>query len=174
MKANVFVDREGSEEKYMILAPDEKKEGAFHKNYLVNFVSFADGKYWIDEAGAEKTRSKEAVFRNYFLTADKIELTPEVEKMSKSKGNVVKPKEVMANFGSDALRYWAASVKLGDDIDYQENDLIAGKKFVTKLLNASRFVFMDLKHQKKKPKLSESDRLFLRQLNVFTKTASDA
>ena len=96
------------------------------------------------------------------------------EKMSKSKGNVVKPKEVIESFGSDALRYWAATAKLGDDVDYQENDLVAGKKFVTKLLNASRFVFMNLKHQSKKPKLLEADRLFLTQVNKLVKGASEA
>lgn len=96
------------------------------------------------------------------------------EKMSKSKGNVVRPQDAMDKFGSDALRYWAASAKLGDDVDYQENDLVAGKKFVTKLLNASRFVFMNLKHQDKKPELLETDRLFLVQLNKLIKSATEA
>ncbi|MBU1103242.1 MAG: valine--tRNA ligase, partial [Nanoarchaeota archaeon] len=96
------------------------------------------------------------------------------EKMSKSKGNVIRPSEVMDNFGSDALRYWAASSKLGNDVDYQENDLIAGKKFVTKLLNASRFVFMNLKHQNKKPELLETDRLFLLQLNKLIRNVTGA
>ncbi len=96
------------------------------------------------------------------------------EKMAKSKGNVVSPRAIMDKFGSDATRYWAASTKLGDDIDYQENDLIAGKKFVTKLLNASRFVFMNLKHQDKTPRLIESDRLFLTQVNKLIQTASEA
>jgi valyl-tRNA synthetase len=101
-------------------------------------------------------------------------VTLQGEKMSKSKGNSVSPKAVMDQFGSDALRYWAASVKLGDDIDYQENDLVAGKKFITKLLNASRFVFMNLKHQDKKPKLIETDRLFLIQVNKLIRSASEA
>ncbi|MBS3076497.1 class I tRNA ligase family protein, partial [Candidatus Pacearchaeota archaeon] len=66
------------------------------------------------------------------------------EKMSKSKGNVINPKDVMANYGSDALRFWAAGSKLGMDLDYQEKDLVTGKKMVNKLLNASKFVFMNL------------------------------
>jgi len=96
------------------------------------------------------------------------------EKMSKSKGNAIRPQKAMEEFGSDALRYWAASSKLGDDLDYQENDLIAGKKFVTKLLNASRFVFMNLKYSKKKPKLLETDRLFLAELGKLVKSTTEA
>jgi len=88
------------------------------------------------------------------------------EKMSKSKGNVIQPQDVIKNYGADALRYWAASSKLGEDFDYQEKDVITGKRFVTKLINATNFVFMNLKNYKpKKTELIDTDRLFLIQFN---------
>jgi valyl-tRNA synthetase len=96
------------------------------------------------------------------------------QKMSKSKGNIIKPQSVMEQYGSDALRFWAASSKLGEDLDYNESDLIAGKRFITKILNASNFVFMNLKHQNKMPKLIETDRLLLSQLNNLISTATEA
>ena len=96
------------------------------------------------------------------------------EKMSKSKGNVVDPRKVLDEYGADALRLWAAGPKLGTDLDYQEKDLVTGKKFVNKLLNASRFVFMNLEDfDGKKPKeLLPIDELFLEVLNdvIFTTT----
>jgi len=65
-------------------------------------------------------------------------------------------KEVLEKYSADALRFWAAGSKLGEDLDYQEKDLIAGKKFITKLWNASQFVFMNLKDfNGKKPKRLE-------------------
>lgn len=90
------------------------------------------------------------------------------EKMSKSKGNVVNPKKVMEDYGSDALRFWAAGSKLGSDLDYQEQDLIAGKKLVNKLINASKFVFMNLEDYdgvSRPKKLEAIDELFLKKLN---------
>lgn len=89
------------------------------------------------------------------------------EKMSKSKGNVIAPQDVMEQYGADALRFWAAGSKLGNDLDYQEKDLITGKKFINKLLNASKFVFMNLEDfdGKKPKKLDELDELFLEKLN---------
>jgi valyl-tRNA synthetase len=94
------------------------------------------------------------------------------EKMSKSKGNVIQPKEVVEKYGADALRYWAASSKLGEDADYEEKDVITGKKFVTKIFNASNFIFMNLKEFKKLKKLSEVDRLFLREFNKVIKNST--
>ncbi|MEK6860298.1 MAG: valine--tRNA ligase [Nanoarchaeota archaeon] len=98
------------------------------------------------------------------------------EKMSKSKGNVISPQEVMKNYSSDALRFWAAGSKLGEDLDYQEKDLIAGKKFETKLWNASSFVFMNLKDYKgKKPaKIEKIDELFLNKLNQLVLFCTEA
>jgi valyl-tRNA synthetase len=92
----------------------------------------------------------------------------EGEKMSKSKGNIIEPKEAMEKYGSDSLRFWAAGSKLGEDLNYQEKDLITGKKFITKLFNASKFVFMGVgKSKPKKPKkLGKIDELFLNELSV--------
>ncbi len=97
------------------------------------------------------------------------------EKMSKSKGNVIEPQEIMKKYGADALRFWASSSKLGKDFDYQEKDVIAGKRFLTKLINASNFVFMNLEDWdgKKPKKLEKIDELFLRNLGnvIFTATS---
>jgi valyl-tRNA synthetase len=80
----------------------------------------------------------------------------------------------MDNYGADALRFWAAGSKLGNDLDYQEKDLITGKKFLNKLTNASKFVFMNLedyKNQKPK-KLQPIDKLFLKKLDILIKSAT--
>jgi len=98
------------------------------------------------------------------------------EKMSKSKGNSVLPQEVMEKYSADALRFWAAGSKLGEDLDYLENDLISGKKFETKLWNAANFVFMNLTDYnfKKPKKLEKIDELFLNKLNILVKSCTEA
>ena len=98
----------------------------------------------------------------------------EGEKMSKSKGNIIEPRDAIQKYGSDSLRFWAAGSKLGEDLNYQEKDLVTGKKFITKLFNASKFVFMSVgKTKPKKPKkLQRIDERFLIELNrvIFTIT----
>ena len=91
------------------------------------------------------------------------------EKISKSKGNIVDPIKVMSEHGADSLRYWASSSKLGGDLDYQEDDIIAGKRLITKLFNASKFVFMAVgKSKPRRPKKIELlDELFLEILDSY-------
>ncbi len=96
------------------------------------------------------------------------------EKMSKSKGNIVAPQDIIEKYGVDSMRYWAASSKLGEDFDYNEKDVVTGKRLVTKLLNASRFVFMNLENYiPRKVSLMPTDKLFLNELNLLIKNVTN-
>jgi valyl-tRNA synthetase len=65
------------------------------------------------------------------------------EKMSKSKGNVVDPLEVMDEFGTDALRFTlATSSTPGNDMKLIKDRIIGNRNFANKIWNASRFVLM--------------------------------
>ncbi len=83
------------------------------------------------------------------------------QKMSKSKGNVVDPLELIGEIGADAFRFTlAALASPGMDISLSEGRLRGYRQFINKIWNASRFVLMNLPEDlNTRPELPDRDRL---------------
>jgi valyl-tRNA synthetase len=82
-------------------------------------------------------------FRDVYIHA--LVRDAEGKKMSKSKGNVIDPLEVIDQFGTDAFRFTLAALAAqGRDVKLSEDRILGYRHFVNKLWNSARLVFMNL------------------------------
>jgi valyl-tRNA synthetase len=82
-------------------------------------------------------------FRNVYIHA--LVRDAERQKMSKTKGNVLDPLEVIAQYGTDATRFTLASMAApGTDIAFSESRTAGYRNFANKIWNAARFMFMNV------------------------------
>jgi valyl-tRNA synthetase len=99
-------------------------------------------------------------------------LDPDRKKMSKSKGNVLVPTDLLDSYGSDAVRYWAANGRYGVDTAFDPGQLKVGRRLAIKVLNASKFVLsLD---GPAGPVTSPVDRSMLASLDSVVREASAA
>lgn len=96
-------------------------------------------------------------------------LDPDRKKMSKSQGNVITPVHLFDEHGVDAVRYWAASARLGTDTAFDPQVFKIGKRLTTKLYNAAKFVLSQ--QGTPGPITHELDRAFIQKLReLITRT----
>lgn len=94
------------------------------------------------------------------------------KKMSKSKGNIVNPLELVDQYGADAVRFALIfGTALGNDQSLSYPKLEAARKFTNKLWNIGRFILMRRESLNFKPQVLNS--LRTKQLNNFTKDKTD-
>ncbi len=84
-------------------------------------------------------------------------------KMSKSLGNVIVPEEVVEKYGADALRQWAASGVIGEDVIFSWKEVVAASRFQQKFWSIARFTLMHISDYNP----TEEDRKYLRDADKW-------
>ena len=97
---------------------------------------------------------------------------PDRKKMSKSKGNVVTPIEYLERYSADGVRYWAAQAAMGTDMVFEENQMKIGRRLVTKIYNAAKFVLSQ--NARAGEILCELDRGFIARIRTLIEHATTA
>jgi valyl-tRNA synthetase len=98
----------------------------------------------IKKAGGWAEKKNDSVpFRQVYIHA--LVRDAERQKMSKTKGNVIDPLEIIERFGTDATRFTLAAMAApGTDIAFNEGRTEGYRAFANKIWNAARFMFMNM------------------------------
>jgi valyl-tRNA synthetase len=98
----------------------------------------------IKKASGEADQKDDSVpFRHVYIHA--LVRDAERRKMSKTKGNVIDPLEIIERFGTDATRFTLAAMAApGTDIAFSESRTDGYRAFANKIWNAARFMFMNV------------------------------
>jgi valyl-tRNA synthetase len=93
--------------------------------------------------GAPRTLADAVPFRNVYIHA--LVRDADRQKMSKTKGNVIDPIEIVTKYGTDAVRFTLASqASPGTDIAFNEARTEGYRAFANKIWNAARFLQMNI------------------------------
>jgi valyl-tRNA synthetase len=94
-------------------------------------------------SGWEDKKNDSVPFRQVYIHA--LVRDAERQKMSKTKGNVIDPLEIIERFGTDATRFTLAAMAApGTDIAFNESRTDGYRAFANKIWNAARFMFMNV------------------------------
>jgi len=94
-------------------------------------------------SGWAEKKNDSVPFRNVYIHA--LVRDAERQKMSKTKGNVIDPLEIIDRFGTDATRFTLAAMAApGTDIAFSESRTAGYRNFANKIWNAARFMFMNV------------------------------
>jgi valyl-tRNA synthetase len=97
--------------------------------------------------GSPRTLAEAVPFREVYIHA--LVRDADRQKMSKTKGNVIDPIDIVQRFGTDAVRFTLASMASpGTDIAFSEARTEGYRAFANKIWNAARFLFMNIDRAK--------------------------
>jgi valyl-tRNA synthetase len=97
--------------------------------------------------GSKRTLAEAVPFREVYIHG--LVRDANREKMSKTKGNVINPIDIIERFGTDAVRFTLASMASpGTDIAFSEARTEGYRAFANKIWNSARFVFMQIDRAK--------------------------
>lgn len=124
---------------------------------------------------------KKAPFENVYVHATI--LTKTGERMSKTLGTGIDPIDLIDKYGADATRFGLIYQSMGgQDIRFDENTMITGRKFCNKIWNATRFVLQQISNSKLKGftptlkfgvgagNLTPADKKIFKDLGILTKS----